>query len=67
MTDPTCVSALRDGEPPNYKQLDLAVDALGSISRNNCCGGCQEAKLVAQAALSTIAALRPSEGPETKK
>ncbi len=45
--------------------LELAMDALGSISRNSCCGGCQEAKLVALAALSKIAALRPSEGPET--
>jgi hypothetical protein len=34
--------------------LEIATEALGSISRNSCCRGCQEAKLVALAALSRI-------------
>ena len=34
---------------------DIAIPALRSIAANTCCGSCQEAALVAQAALAKVA------------
>jgi len=35
----------------NEEYASHALEALGSISRNSCCGQCQEAKRVAEEAL----------------
>ena len=36
------------------KQISILKDALTSISKNTCCDSCQEASLVAKAALSQL-------------
>lgn len=35
-------------------KVDKVAEAVTSISKNSCCGDCQEAKLVAQAALNEM-------------
>lgn len=37
-----------------FKRLDAMESALKSIAANGCCGPCQEARLVAQAALAKV-------------